>query len=89
MTHILIALEHENGQVSRMQFGVSRKRHQLHPEFAQQHGFSLRADTWRREATDAAIQKEIDRTKWLHGRVVKWWRVKDESEFPPRASVGG
>lgn len=88
MTHVLVAIEHESGNVSRMQFGTSREAKQLLPDVALSNGFKLHPERkrWERDPTDEAIQKEIEKTKWVDP-VKGWRRVKDGEQLPPRAEA--
>jgi hypothetical protein len=84
MTYALIALEHASGNVSRMQFGTYRKRHQLDDALALKSGFKLDEDGhWTREASDDFVTAEIKKSAFADA-VTRWWRPKDESELPPR-----
>jgi len=84
--HVLIALQHESGSVSRMQFGVKRKRAHLDDGVALKCGFTLDEDggNWLREPSEKLISQEIDRTAF-QSPVVKWWRIKDGDPIPARA----
>jgi hypothetical protein len=84
MTHVIIALEHPSGNVSRMQFGTFRKRHQLDDPVALKAGFELDGDGhWVREPTDVLIRQEIEKTVFAEP-VIKWRRVAEGEELPPR-----
>ena len=85
--HLLIAIEHDDGGVSRMQFGTRRTFKELDARAAGEGGFVLSEDGyWLREATDDQVAKEIARTTWPaeFGFVKRWWRVANGEELPPR-----
>lgn len=86
MDHTLVAIEFEDGGVSRMQFRTRRKQHQLDRDVAVANGFELKDGFWVREATDALIERAISRTAWGAdlGRPVKWWRVQPGEALPRR-----
>lgn len=82
--HVLIALQHESGTISRMQLGTYRRYRHLGGPGAARSGFTLNADgDWVTEASDTAIAKEIAKTKW-GSPVVKWWRINDGDAVPER-----
>jgi hypothetical protein len=82
--HVLIALQHESGSVSRMQFGVRRRRAHLDDGVALQNGFVLDEEgNWTREPTVELVTREIERTAWATP-VVKWWRINDGDPLPER-----
>jgi len=86
MDHSLIAIEHADGRIARMQFGTFRKRAQLDDAVAAASGFKLGADGhFHRDATDALIVREMARSPG-NATAVKWWRIKDGDPLPPRSA---
>jgi hypothetical protein len=82
--HVLIALQHQSGSISRMQFGVRRRRAHLDDGVALQNGFVLdEQGNWTREPTVELVTREIGRTVWATP-VVKWWRINDGDHIPER-----
>jgi hypothetical protein len=81
----LVKLTFEDGQTARMQFGTDFPHSRLHPHYAKASGFTATPDGWTREASDANIQAEIDRTMFVNDqdglvRKVKSWERADSND---------
>lgn len=83
----LVKLVFEDGTIGRMQFGTDFSHGRLHPHYAKASGFTPTPDGWTREASDANIQTEIDRTLFVNDsdgvvrKVKSWARAASHDEF--------